>query len=105
MAIEQSVNLSDEVTEGQSSVRTEEERVEREGWVIGSYFNIWLNFNRICMASTLWPSEFRMTGFLIIYLPCFLVLLQCLFESFFCYLCNCKLSFWLLEIISFHNCK
>jgi len=31
MAIERSTNLSDEVTKGQSSVRTEEERVEREG--------------------------------------------------------------------------
>ena len=32
MAIERSANLSDEVTEGRSSVRTEEERVEPGGW-------------------------------------------------------------------------
>jgi len=33
MAIGRSANLSDEVTEGRSSVRAEEERVEREGWI------------------------------------------------------------------------
>ena len=33
MAIERSANLSDEVTEGQRSVRTEEERVERGRWM------------------------------------------------------------------------
>ena len=36
MAIERSVNLSDEVTEGQRSVRAEEERVEREDWIVNS---------------------------------------------------------------------
>jgi len=36
MTIERSVNLSDEVTEGRSSVRAEEERVEREGWIVNS---------------------------------------------------------------------
>jgi len=36
MAIERSANLSDEVTEGWSSVRAEEERVEREGWIVNS---------------------------------------------------------------------
>jgi len=34
MAIEQSSNLSDEVTEGRSSVRAEEERVVREGCIV-----------------------------------------------------------------------
>ena len=29
-------NLSDEVTEGQSNVRAEEERVERGGWIVNS---------------------------------------------------------------------
>ena len=33
MVIERSANLSDEVTEGRRSVRAEEERVEREGWI------------------------------------------------------------------------
>ena len=36
MAIERSANLSDEVTEGRSSVRAEEERIEREGWIVNS---------------------------------------------------------------------
>ena len=36
IAIEQLANLSDEVTEGRSSVRSEEERVEREGWIVNS---------------------------------------------------------------------
>ena len=29
-------NFSDEVTEGQSSVRVEEERVERGGWIVNN---------------------------------------------------------------------
>ena len=33
MAIGRSANLSDEVKEGRSSVRAEEERVERERWM------------------------------------------------------------------------
>jgi len=36
MAIERSANLSGEVTEGRSSVRAEEERVEREGLIVNS---------------------------------------------------------------------
>ena len=36
MAIERSATLSDEVTEGWSSVRAEEERVERAGWIVNS---------------------------------------------------------------------
>jgi len=35
-AIERSANLSDEVTEGRSSVRAKEEHVEREGWIMNS---------------------------------------------------------------------
>jgi len=34
MAIERNANLSDEVAEGRSSVRAEEERVERAGWIV-----------------------------------------------------------------------
>ena len=34
MAIERSANLSDDVTEGRRTVRAEEERVEREGWIV-----------------------------------------------------------------------
>ena len=34
MAIKRSANLSDEVTEGRSSVRAEEERVVREGCIV-----------------------------------------------------------------------
>ena len=33
MTMERSANYSDEVTEGRNSVRAEEERVEREGWI------------------------------------------------------------------------
>src|SRR6218665_1084544 len=33
-AIERLENLSDEVTEGRSSVRVDEERVERGGWIV-----------------------------------------------------------------------
>jgi len=29
-------NLSDEVTEGRSSVRVDEERVERGGWIVNN---------------------------------------------------------------------
>jgi len=36
MAIERSANLSDEVPEGQRSVRAEEERIERGGWILNS---------------------------------------------------------------------
>ena len=36
MAMERLKNLSDEVTEGQSNVRVEEERVERGGWIVNS---------------------------------------------------------------------
>jgi len=36
MAMKRSANLSDDVTEGRSSVRAEEERVEREGWIVNS---------------------------------------------------------------------
>jgi len=36
MAIERLANLSDEVTEGRSRVRAEEERVEQEGWIENS---------------------------------------------------------------------
>ena len=35
-AIERLENLSDEVTEGRSSVRVDEERVERGGWIVNS---------------------------------------------------------------------
>ena len=35
-AMERSANFSDEVTEGRSSVSAEEERVEREGWIVNS---------------------------------------------------------------------
>jgi len=34
MAMERLANLSEEVTEGRNSVRVEEERVERDGWII-----------------------------------------------------------------------
>jgi len=34
--MERSANFSDEVTEGRSSVKVEEERVEREGWIVNS---------------------------------------------------------------------
>jgi len=37
MAMEPLEKFSDEVTEGRSSVRTEEERVERGGWVVNSW--------------------------------------------------------------------
>ena len=33
MAMERLANLSDKVTEGRNSVRVEEERVERDGWI------------------------------------------------------------------------
>ena len=33
-SIDRSVNLSDEVAERRRSVRAEEERVEREGWIV-----------------------------------------------------------------------
>jgi len=36
MAIERSANLRDEMTEGRRRVRAEEERVEREGWIVNS---------------------------------------------------------------------
>ena len=36
MAIERSANLSDDATEGRSSVRAEEERFERAGWIVNS---------------------------------------------------------------------
>jgi len=36
MALERSANFSDEVTEGRSSIRAEEELVEREGWIVNS---------------------------------------------------------------------
>ena len=36
MAMERSANFSDEVTEGWSSVRAEEERVEQEDWIVNS---------------------------------------------------------------------
>jgi len=36
MAMERSANFSDKVTEGRSSVRAEEERVEREDWIVNS---------------------------------------------------------------------
>jgi len=36
MAMEQLANFSDEVIEGQSSVRLEEERVEQGGWIVNS---------------------------------------------------------------------
>ena len=36
MAMERFANLSDEVTEGRSSVRVEEERVERRGWTVNN---------------------------------------------------------------------
>ena len=36
MAIERPANFSDEVTEGWSSVREEEERFERAGWIVNS---------------------------------------------------------------------
>src|SRR6218665_1014228 len=34
MAMERSANFSDEATEGRSSVWAEEDRVEREGWIV-----------------------------------------------------------------------
>ena len=34
MAMERLQNLSDEVTAGRSNVRVEEERVEREDWIV-----------------------------------------------------------------------
>ena len=36
MAIERSENLSDEVTEGRSCVRVDEDRVERGGWMVNN---------------------------------------------------------------------
>ena len=36
MAMKQLANFSDEVTKGRSSVRAEEERVEREGLIVNS---------------------------------------------------------------------
>jgi len=36
MAMERSANFSDVVTEGQRSVRAEDERVERDGWNVNS---------------------------------------------------------------------
>ena len=36
MVVERLGNFSDEVTEGWSSVRVEEERVERGGWIVNS---------------------------------------------------------------------
>ena len=36
MAMERLENLSDEVTEGPSSEKVEEERVERSGWIVNS---------------------------------------------------------------------
>ena len=36
MAMEGLKNLSDEVTEGRSSVRVDEERVERGGWIVNN---------------------------------------------------------------------
>ena len=36
MAMEQLENLIDDVTEGRSNVRVEEERVERIGWIVNS---------------------------------------------------------------------
>jgi len=35
-AMERLANFSDEVTEGRSSVMAEEDRVEREGWIMNS---------------------------------------------------------------------
>ena len=34
--MEQSSNFGDEMNEGRSSVRAEEERVEREGWIVNN---------------------------------------------------------------------
>ena len=36
MVMEQLENFSDEVTEGRSSVRVDEERVERGGWIVNN---------------------------------------------------------------------
>ena len=36
MAMERFENLSDEVTEGRSNVREEEERVGRSGWIVNN---------------------------------------------------------------------
>ena len=36
MAMERFANFSDEVTEGRSSVREEEERVGRSGWIVNN---------------------------------------------------------------------
>ena len=36
MAMERFANLSDEVTEGRSSVRVEDERVGRRGWTVNN---------------------------------------------------------------------
>ena len=36
MAMERSENFSDEVTEGRSTVREEEERVGRSGWIVNN---------------------------------------------------------------------
>ena len=36
MAMERLANLNDEVTEGRSSVRVEDERVERRGWTVSN---------------------------------------------------------------------
>jgi len=35
-AMERLENLSDEVTEGRSSVRVDEDRVERGGWIVNN---------------------------------------------------------------------
>ena len=35
-AMERLENLSDEVTEGRSSVRVDEDRVERDGWMVNN---------------------------------------------------------------------
>ena len=40
MAMERFANLSDEVTEGRSSVRVEAERVERRGWTVNNMTKI-----------------------------------------------------------------
>ena len=36
MVMERLENFSDEVTEGRSSVRVDEERVERGGWIVNN---------------------------------------------------------------------
>ena len=40
MAMERSKNISDEVTEGRSSVRAEEDCVEREGWIANNEISL-----------------------------------------------------------------